>query len=145
MPKHVMLIWLMAGGGTLLGAAMTYVAKRQPVAATGRHAVAGAGRMRSWLVNRLRAGAERSNTPGGGYRNSAYEAYRADVLRRRADEELEFRAFLDRMRAARDKEEFDAFLAKRRSVTRAPVPPAGSRPTVDHSHSIVPGGFEVTS
>ena len=45
--------------------------------------------------------------------NAAFDAYRADVLKRLEDEQKSFVAFLDRLRAARDQSELDSFLADR--------------------------------
>lgn len=47
--------------------------------------------------------------------NKAFDEYREETLRRLEDEEREFQAFLDRLRKARDKAEFDAFMAERRN------------------------------
>ncbi len=47
--------------------------------------------------------------------NKAFDEYRDETLRRLEDEEREFQAFLDRLRKARDKSEFDAFMADRRN------------------------------
>jgi hypothetical protein len=46
--------------------------------------------------------------------NWAFDEYRSDTLRRLEEEEREFRDFLERLRRAKDKEEFDQFLAERR-------------------------------
>lgn len=51
--------------------------------------------------------------------NRAFDDYRMETLRRLEDEQEEFKSFLDRLRHAKDKEEFDAFMAQQR----------GSRPT----------------
>ena len=55
--------------------------------------------------------------------NRAFDAYRDDTLKRLEEEELEFREFLDKLRFAKDKAEFDNFLANRRppAVPEAPV------------------------
>jgi len=54
----------------------------------------------------------------GGYRassgNRAFDEYRAETLRRLEEEQRDFRAFLDRLRHAKDKAEFDQFMAERR-------------------------------
>lgn len=53
---------------------------------------------------------------GGGFRssgNAAFDAYKADTLRRLQDEQEAFESFLDRLRAAKDKTEFDAFMDER--------------------------------
>jgi hypothetical protein len=45
--------------------------------------------------------------------NTAFDEYREETLRRLEQEADEFRAFLERLRAARDKAEFDQFMAER--------------------------------
>ncbi|MDE2333457.1 MAG: DUF2852 domain-containing protein [Rhodospirillales bacterium] len=60
-----------------------------------------------------------SNSSG----NRAFDDYRAETLRRLEEEQKEFAAFLDRLRVAKDKAEFDAFMAERR---RAAEPPPGA-------------------
>lgn len=47
--------------------------------------------------------------------NYAFDEYREDTLRRLESEADEFQAFLKRLRAARDKVEFDEFMAERGS------------------------------
>lgn len=42
--------------------------------------------------------------------NSAFDAYKADTLRRLEDEQAAFNDFLTRLREAKDKAEFDAFM-----------------------------------
>ena len=49
--------------------------------------------------------------------NRAFDEYREDTLRRLEEEQKEFRDFLDRLRHAKDKAEFDQFMAERRSRT----------------------------
>lgn len=57
------------------------------------------------------SGARSSRMPPSG--NQAFDVYRADAISR-LEEEREFQSFLERLRQARDKAEFDAFLADRR-------------------------------
>ena len=45
--------------------------------------------------------------------NSAFDAYKEDTLRRLEEEQSEFEAFLDRLREAKDKAEFDQFIDDR--------------------------------
>ncbi len=45
--------------------------------------------------------------------NSAFDAYKAETLRRLEDEQKSFEAFLDRLRDAKDKAEFDQFMEDR--------------------------------
>jgi uncharacterized protein DUF2852 len=52
---------------------------------------------------------------GGSSGNAAFDEYRADTLKRLEEEEKEFREFLDRLRKAKDKAEFDQFMAERRN------------------------------
>jgi hypothetical protein len=53
--------------------------------------------------------------------NRAFDEYKAETLRRMEEEQKDFGAFLDRLRFAKDKSEFDQFMAERR--TRPPAPP----------------------
>lgn len=53
--------------------------------------------------------------------NTAFEEYKAETLRRLEDEQKEFLDFLYRLRSAKDKAEFDQFMAERRN-RRAPEP-----------------------
>jgi hypothetical protein len=55
--------------------------------------------------------------------NSAFDEYRAETLRRLEEEQKEFRDFLERLRQAKDKAEFDQFMAQRRR-TDGPRPEA---------------------
>ncbi|AEI93631.1 DUF2852 domain-containing protein [Roseobacter litoralis] len=45
--------------------------------------------------------------------NSAFDAYKADTLRRLEEEQGKFEAFLERLRDAKDKAEFDQFMDER--------------------------------
>lgn len=45
--------------------------------------------------------------------NTAFDAYKEDTLRRLQDEQENFEAFLERLRAAKDKAEFDEFMDER--------------------------------
>lgn len=63
----------------------------------------------------------------GGFRssgNSAFDAYKADTLRRLQDEQEAFESFLNRLRAAKDQKEFDAFMEERAAKATEPTPPA---------------------
>lgn len=51
--------------------------------------------------------------------NRAFDDYRAETLRRLEEEQHEFRDFLDRLRRAKDRAEFDQFLAERRNRLRS--------------------------
>lgn len=58
--------------------------------------------------------------------NSAFDEYRADTLRRLEEEQKEFLDFLERLRKAKDKTEFDAFMAEQRQ--RRPFQDGGPEP-----------------
>jgi hypothetical protein len=45
--------------------------------------------------------------------NAAFDSYRADTLKRLEDEQAEFADFVRKLREARDREEFDRFMAER--------------------------------
>ncbi|SEK30786.1 Protein of unknown function [Roseovarius nanhaiticus] len=45
--------------------------------------------------------------------NTAFDAYRDETLRRLQDEQASFEQFLERLRAAKDKAEFDQFMSER--------------------------------
>ena len=67
-------------------------------------------------MERMQGAAERWS--GRGYQSSsgnrAFDEYRDETLRRLEEEQREFKAFLDRLRHAKDKVEFDQFMAERR-------------------------------
>ena len=50
--------------------------------------------------------------------NSAFDAYKADTLRRLEEEQDAFEAFLQRLREAKDKAEFDQFMDERAKSAR---------------------------
>jgi hypothetical protein len=56
--------------------------------------------------------------------NRAFDEYRTETLRRLEEEQREFQEFLDRLRFAKDKTEFDQFMAERRARSeQAPAQP----------------------
>lgn len=95
----------------------------------------GSGRMGCWKHGRLARWQEqggldrvqermhrwqRGRTASSG--NRAFDEYREATLRRLEEEQREFLDFLDRLRLAKDKAEFDQFLAERRQPPEAPQP-----------------------
>ena len=73
---------------------------------------------------RARVGEEMRNFGGvSSSGNRAFDEYREATLRRLEEEEREFRSFLDKLRHAKDKSEFDQFMADRRD---RPQPSGGS-------------------
>jgi hypothetical protein len=75
-------------------------------------------------MERMHAAAEQWT--GRGYRSSsgnrAFDEYRDETLRRLEEEQREFKAFLDRLRHAKDKAEFDQFMADRGRRSAGPGP-----------------------
>ena len=55
--------------------------------------------------------------------NRAFDEYRKDTLRRLEEEQREFHDFLGRLRMAKDKAEFDEFMAERRNRPPTDIPP----------------------
>jgi hypothetical protein len=71
---------------------------------------AGFGGCGGWAGRKGAWGMRGSQSSG----NQAFDEYRADTLRRLEEEQGEFAQFLDRLRFAKDKAEFDQFMAERR-------------------------------
>jgi len=71
------------------------------------------------MADRWFGGHRREESSG----NRAFDEYRAETLRRLEEEQKDFVDFLDRLRFAKDKAEFDEFLAERRRR-----PPEGPEP-----------------
>jgi hypothetical protein len=86
----------------------------------------GSGRLRGWRNSvpgtwfNLRDEAPRDEVPAAGRRraaprsgNQAFDSYREETMRRLEEEQREFQDYLERLRRARDKAEFDGFMADR--------------------------------
>ena len=78
-------------------------------------------RKMDWMRTRMGGGgpAWSSYSSSG---NRAFDDYRAETLRRLEEEQREFREFLERLRAAKDKAEFDQFMAEMRRSSEGPAP-----------------------
>ncbi|MCC6889656.1 MAG: DUF2852 domain-containing protein [Hyphomicrobiales bacterium] len=90
------------------------------------------GRMRCWKRDSGH-GREAGRNPAGWWGtpssgNRAFDEYRAETLRRLEEEQREFKEFLERLRFARDKTEFDQFMAERRSRTGTTAPDPATAP-----------------
>jgi hypothetical protein len=70
-------------------------------------------RVREKMDRQMGGGNWWGRSPSSG--NHAFDEYKADTLRRLEDEQREFREFLQRLRFARDRAEFDQFMAERRN------------------------------
>ena len=87
-------------------------------------------------MDRIRAQADRFRSRGDWFGpatsgNRAFDEYRSETLKRLEEEQREFKDFLGRLRFARDRAEFDQFMAERRSRPFEPdsqaEPPAQPR------------------
>jgi hypothetical protein len=77
-------------------------------------------------MERMRGRMERRGFGFGGFGppssgNRAFDEYRIETLRRLEEEQTEFKDFLDRLRHAKDKEEFDQFMAQHRPRPASPT------------------------
>ncbi len=77
-------------------------------------------RKMDWMRARMADG-QWSGPPSSG--NRAFDEYRTETLRRLEEEQREFRDFLERLRFAKDKTEFDQFMAERRNRPESEGPP----------------------
>jgi hypothetical protein len=84
----------------------------------------GSGRMGCWKGHDMSRWGRGGGTRGAGMwwqppqrtsGNRAFDEYRTETIRRLEDEQREFHDFLDRLRLAKDKSEFDQFMAERRN------------------------------
>ena len=67
-----------------------------------------------WMRSRMGgAGGPWNYAPSSG--NRAFDDYRTETLRRLEEEQRQFREFLDRLRFAKNKTEFDPFMAERQN------------------------------
>jgi Protein of unknown function (DUF2852) len=90
----------------------------------------GSGRLARWTGCGARHWQHHAHdNPGGwwGMRSSstgnrAFDEYRAETLRRLEDEQREFKEFLNRLRHAKDKAEFDQFMTERAHRPQTPPP-----------------------
>ena len=90
------------------------------------------GRMSCWKMGgpgrwyyRRRGGAEHRDQEAGRYDgassgNHAFDEYREETLRRLEEEQSEFQDFLERLRHAKDKAEFDQFMHDRKKPPQQP-------------------------
>jgi hypothetical protein len=80
-------------------------------------------------MDRLRSRMEQRGPGGPGFwgdprssGNRAFDDYRAETLRRLEEEQREFKEFLERLRFAKDRAEFDQFMAERRNHPMTELP-----------------------
>ena len=68
-------------------------------------------RAKNWVSEKVN-GMSTSTTSSG---NAAFDAYRDETLKRLEEEQRAFGDFMERLKRARDQEEFERFMAERRS------------------------------
>jgi hypothetical protein len=88
-------------------------------------------RKMDWVRSRMAGGFSQGGRQGGWHSgpssgNRAFDEYRSETLKRLEEEQREFRDFLDRLRFAKDKTEFDAFMSERRNRPAPESPPPQS-------------------
>jgi hypothetical protein len=65
--------------------------------------------------------------------NRAFDDYRSETLKRLEDEQREFKDFLERLRFAKDREEFERFMAERRERPAESGPQSEPPPAPAHN------------
>lgn len=80
------------------------------------------GRMGCWKRSRGQWWKSERQSSG----NTAFDDYRTETLQRLEEEQKEFQDFLEQLRRAKDKAEFDQFMAQRRTRPEGPAPQAGA-------------------
>jgi hypothetical protein len=86
-----------------------------------------AGRWQQRMHDRFGNRMERWSRSARGYPtsgNRAFDEYREEALKRLEDEQREFRDFLDRLRMAKDRSEFDQFMGERKDRPAPGAQPA---------------------
>lgn len=81
-------------------------------------------------MDRMRSKMEGAGWGGGAPSsgNRAFDEYRTETLKRLEDEQHEFKEFLERLRFAKDRSEFDQFMAERRNRPQGEVPQPPPQP-----------------
>lgn len=82
-------------------------------------------RMQAKMDKMRSGGCDWWSSPSSG--NRAFDDYRAETLKRLEEEQSEFKDFLQRLRFAKDRDEFDQFMAERRN--RPPQAPDQAPPS----------------
>jgi len=89
-------------------------------------------------IERVRGRMERFRSRGDWFGpsssgNRAFDDYRAETLKGLEDEQREFKEFLERLRFAKDRSEFDQFMAARRERPFEPGSPSEPPPAGLHN------------
>ena len=68
-------------------------------------------RTKDWVSDKVGGRSHDARSSG----NSAFDSYRDETLRRLEEEQRAFGEFMERLKRARDQEEFERFMSERRS------------------------------
>ncbi len=116
MPR-MMTLWAVAGSSALAGATLAYVMGRTGLAPMANHARRRLDRARGWWHKEdhgshadVAMHQRRTSLVG----SVAFDEYRQETLHKLVEEEREFRDFLERLRMAKDRSEFDQFMTDRK-------------------------------
>lgn len=111
--------------GLAVLAYLAWTGRLQSMRDSGREWARGPGQWRNLRQDAKRWGGRRPAATASG--NEAFDNYREETLRRLEEEQKEFVDYLERLRRARDKAEFDQFMADRRG--RPPTASPDELPT----------------
>lgn len=67
-------------------------------------------------VDQIKSSFKSSTASRTGSGNAAFDAYREETMRRLEEEQAEFNGFMSKLREARDREEFERFMADRKQA-----------------------------
>ena len=70
-------------------------------------------------IDQIKAAVKPASTSSSTTGSAAFDAYRAETLRRLEEEQAEFDSFVTKLRDARDREEFERFMADRTTAIEA--------------------------
>ncbi len=85
-----------------------------------------------WRRSRHKSRHKSRRRPAESSGNLAFDEYREETLRRLEEERGEFETFLERLRHAKDKAEFDQFMDERLGQDDAPPPPEATEEPPPH-------------
>lgn len=78
------------------------------------------GKMQTWKKEHGFGCSSSSFRRHGSTGNSAFDAYRDETLKRMEEERKAFGEFMEKLRRAKDQQEFDQFMAERRAAPSQP-------------------------
>lgn len=79
------------------------------------------GKMQGWKRDGMRGCASNYRRHRRSSGNTAFDSYRDDMLKKLEEEQKAFGEFMERLRRAKDQQEFDQFMNERRTQGDAPT------------------------